>query len=201
MSHWNKVAAELPNIAHMENGSIRSSNDDALHSNHANDSMPTIPRSSVHIPSNRRRQGLAVKQISFRQAVMNASLKASRAKRMKVLVALTILGFLVMFICWFWLSPQDFSIANNDTFDSNGTVTGKKRCHPSMNAFYFMATTLTSTGYGDICPISPAAKFMTSIFQIFAWSISLGAVWYLSDGIKAMKEKVNAVITKTEEIK
>ena len=70
-----------------------------------------------------------------------------------------------------------------------------------MNAFYFMATTLTSTGYGDICPISPAAKFMTSIFQIFAWSISLGAVWYLSDGIKAMKEKVNAVITKTEEIK
>jgi hypothetical protein len=50
-------------------------------------------------------------------------------------------------------------------------------------------TTLSSVGYGDICPKSVSAKVITSLFQFFAFSVSVGAIYIFSDHTLLKKVK------------
>ncbi len=116
-----------------------------------------------------------------------ADVEVSRIRRRKRNITIAIvLGFiiwLIIFIVWMQARPQDFSVSNVDE-------------HAAVDGVYFFTTTLSSVGYGDICPKTPMAKIAVGIFQMYITAVSLGAVWAMtggdgvSDKIKQMKDKV-----------
>lgn len=99
-------------------------------------------------------------------------------------IVLTTLAFLITFMFMFNSKTGDhFAIGNNEqtVVQPDGTTITKPITSPSLNAAYFTMTTLSSVGYGDICPKSKSAKLLTSLFQFFAFSVSVGAIYIFSD--------------------
>jgi hypothetical protein len=52
----------------------------------------------------------------------------------------------------------------------------------ALNGFYYACTTLSSTGYGDIVPLTPNAKGFAAFVQIVMIMISVGLFWNITDG-------------------
>lgn len=99
-------------------------------------------------------------------------------------VVLITITFLIIFIVMFnSKTTEHFAIGNNEQtiVNPDGTTTTKPITSPTMNAAYFTMTTLSSVGYGDICPKTASAKVLTSLFQFFAFSVSIGAIYVFSD--------------------
>lgn len=116
-------------------------------------------------------------------------------KKYRFIVIVVILITLAFFITFMFMmkSGDHFVIGNNEeTVEMpDGTITTKQITGPELNAAYFTMTTLSSVGYGDICPKSVAAKILTSVLQLFAFSVSVGAVYVISD--KSIIKKVKNI--------
>jgi Ion channel len=209
----------------MSEESVQSSAENASRSNMPegvpNSSPVTVLRSNVHIPASDRHSSFhnsakdllkKVTPVSWISVSHEAKKKkdeeqksATNTKMAKVLIVLVIVIFIIIFMIWFDQSPQDFAVANNDVvvldkygkilLDSDGKPVTKEKCPRAINGLYYSIVTLSSTGYGDICPVTTKAKMFTAAFQLISWSLSLGAIWYLKDGkIKGIAEAVKNMV-------
>lgn len=227
-----KIAVAASRIPYVPDESLKSSADNASYSNEPKDAHGSVPagilRSNIHNPGIHQQSSFhnSAKNILKKVtpvswiAVSNEVKKkkeeqqnsAKNTKIAKCAIVLTIVGFIIAFMIWFERSPEDFAVANNDVvvLDEHGKallVDGKpvttERCPRAINGLYYSIVTLSSTGYGDICPVTTRAKMFTAVFQLISWSLSLGAIWYLKDGkIKgiadALKNMVKTTDAKTE---
>ena len=79
--------------------------------------------------------------------------------------------------CW---SPSVFLVFLLDRDGLRDQIDG----HVSaLDVFYFTMVTITTVGYGDIVPVSDAARFIDAFFvtpvRIFVWLIFLGTAYQL----------------------
>lgn len=115
---------------------------------------------------------------------------------MQRIIAFIFVAVFVILIIWFNVRPHDFACANNEIdagVDAEGHPIHKHRCDNTTNALYYAATVTSTVGFGDICPVTPAAKLFTAAYQMYLTAISLGAVWYFTDGtLSKMAAKVKA---------
>lgn len=79
---------------------------------------------------------------------------------------------LITFIIWFESNPESFSYSNG---------VGKTPSEHRLNGLYYWCTMTSTIGFGDICPITPSAKGVTSLYQIFVTLLSLGVIWNITD--------------------
>lgn len=86
-------------------------------------------------------------------------------------IALLVMS-LIMFIVWFEYSPESYSYSNG---------IGKTPSEHRLNGLYYWCTLTSTVGFGDICPITPNAKGITSLHQIFITLLSLGVLWNITD--------------------
>lgn len=103
--------------------------------------------------------------------------------------------FLVGFIVWFSIAPEDFGCVKL-TSDQIATYKAAdplfKYSEPANNAVYFWATTTSSVGYGDITPKSTHAKYFVSVYQMFITFASLGLINYITRfGIRKYETKLH----------
>jgi len=91
---------------------------------------------------------------------------------------------IIMCIIWFAVSPNSFSVANPTYINNKGE---EQKVPDAVNGMYFALTTLSTTGYGDICPRSTISKSIIAIVQAFVTVVSIGLLWSLNDSrIKRM---------------
>jgi hypothetical protein len=88
------------------------------------------------------------------------------------LVILILCISLLGFIFWFQINPESYSYSNG---------IGKSPSERRLNGLYYWCTLTSTVGFGDICPITPNAKGVTSLYQIFITLLSLGVLWNLTD--------------------
>lgn len=162
-----------------------------------------VPTDSTHFIENisnvvidilrteRKRQGVIKRFVNkIKPDSKSKEAKQQNSRRIRYAIFLILIGWLIGFSVWMWVSPNDFAVGNNDIKDANDVVIGQRTNHWT-NGFYFFTTTLSSVGYGDICPQSTGAKVMVSIFQLFITTVSLGAVWHLAGAdVKSITKKV-----------
>lgn len=120
------------------------------------------------------------KQTTFGRITHRLKQKHHSTKTIVYFIIVFLLCFLVMFIIWFNVYPESFGL-NKDSLVSSKTVDG----------IYYFSTVTSTVGFGDICPKTKASKIMTSIYQMFLFVLSLGALWKITDG--KLKDIVNKV--------
>ena len=137
---------------------------------------------------------------SLFQARSSLHKKRSSTFKAVVFVGITMLIFMIIFMTM--MGQKDaFAISNNErhVLDTDGTnklhddgtpvmehITGN-----TLNGFYYWGTLTSTVGFGDICPKSPTAKLITTLYQIFLVGVSLGVFWVFTDGkIKDIVSKV-----------
>lgn len=76
---------------------------------------------------------------------------------------------LALIIFWPWITgrPQDFGIDPERSSKVDG--------------LYYWTTMTSTIGFGDICPKTPAAKLVTSLYQLGLIAISIGAGAIITD--------------------
>ena len=68
-----------------------------------------------------------------------------------------------------------------------------------VDAFYFTVVTMATVGYGDIVPVSPAAKIFVMILIGLGLTTFLGAMTYISGGlVESRIEKLSGEISSME---
>lgn len=103
--------------------------------------------------------------------VKEASKTPSKVWAWRVVIAVLFIS-LVTFIIWFDNTPESFSYSNG---------IGKTPSEHRLNGIYYWCTVTSTVGFGDICPITPTAKGVTSLYQIFITLLSLGVIWNITD--------------------
>lgn len=106
--------------------------------------------------------------------------KMSGTTKIKIFVGLLLVVFLLIFM--FYPNLEDnFAVSNSD---------GKTP--KELNGFYYWTTLTSTVGFGDICPKTWHAKLVTSMYQILLILISMGGIWYFTDGrLKKMMKAIN----------
>lgn len=141
---------------------------------------PLQQRSNIH--QRRPSIGLQLKNLANKTV---ANIRESKSNKIMVVILIIVLiGSMIGFILYFHFSADSFAIGNNETvqYDINGNVITNKTTSDALNGFYYWTTMTSTVGFGDICPKTPAAKILTSIYQIILFVISMGAIWVFTDG-------------------
>ncbi len=112
----------------------------------------------------------------LRKGIQEEKTKHTRTYFVKRLIIGILLLFLVLFILLITYDPDAFAIGNADA-SSNSVVDG----------FYYWGTVTSTVGFGDICPKKAYAKVLTTLYQLVLVMISMGGIWYFTDGrLKSM---------------
>ena len=111
-----------------------------------------------------RRTGTILRKSLYRTREKNSSKTI-----ITVLIIVILVGFLIGFIVYFYVSPESFAVTNDES-------------SPFVNGLYYWTTTTSTVGFGDICPKTTGAKVLTSIYQIVLVILSMGGVFYFTDG-------------------
>lgn len=125
-----------------------------------NNSIKTVPASQL----NHTDTGLE-------RIVQRASRSPSKIWAWRVVIAILCIS-LITFIIWFDQSPESYGY---------GYGIGKSPSEHRLNGLYYWCTLTSTVGFGDICPITPSAKGVTSLYQVFITMLSLGVIWNITD--------------------
>lgn len=99
----------------------------------------------------------------------------TRTSYMTSILIFGMLLFMLIFVFWIGRSPEDWSITN----EGNDYLSG----------FYFWTTTTSTVGYGDVLPVSPAAKVITGFYHLFITAMAMGIFASYTNG--KLKDKIN----------
>ena len=129
------------------------------------------PNNTVNLdPPRVRRDGTFITN-PVTNAVASAVKTPSKTWAWRVVIALLFIS-LITFIIWFDNTPESFSYCNG---------IGKTPSEHRLNGLYYWCAMTSTVGFGDICPITPTAKGVTSLYQIFIALLSLGVIWNITD--------------------
>ena len=146
----------------------------------------------------------------FSRAVEKFKDKNTRTTYIRKLLFLCMFIFMIVFISWFVYMPGHFTVAGKTCSSIHqGCTDGHSQCKQengsdcdatldtctkaankeyecstrarALDGFYFWTTTTSTVGYGDILPATPAAKFVTSVYQGFLILLSMGTFWSFTD--------------------
>lgn len=88
----------------------------------------------------------------------------SPTKKVVYLIGLTLLiNFLFALLLFIIMEDRDFQ----------GSIPKHDPLQKFLTLFYFSLTTFTTTGYGDIVPMSLRTRLLTSIFMIVIYSATI----------------------------
>ncbi len=138
----------------------------------------TTPEDHVRKNANIESKDIWMKALKKSKEESNSRSRTYFAKR---LIVLFLFLFLIVFIIIMDNDPDAFAISNND--ESSDSV---------VNGIYYWGTLTSTVGFGDICPKKAYAKMITTIYQLILFSISMGGIWYFTDGrIKSMMKALH----------